>query len=194
MNGCRLRFVCSGLWFGRLLGDQSCDLGAGWLFDGSCSPLRGYAVPRIISFAALRQDLRLLDPLFPIDAAGNAEQLADTFNVCGAPGRNVLEAIDAVRLQPLLDIGVDGANALKIVAAFDRLPHHRLGRGYRHRGSRLFRVRRVLSVELFIIRVDGIIKRRINVVFDFLAGNFFRFFDRFLDDAHRTLMAGRTVE
>ncbi len=82
--------------------------------------LRRQTVARIIGLAAFRQNLRLLDPLLSVDPAGNAERLADALYVRCGPSGNVFEIVDAFRLQPLFEVGVDGANALEIVTAFDR--------------------------------------------------------------------------
>ena len=98
------------------------------------------AIARVIRFAALGQDLRLLNPLFGIDPARQSQTLIDTVDVGGCPKRHLLKAGDAEILQALLGGFIDGANALKIITAFeahwDILCCCGLGRSRRRHGPR----------------------------------------------------------
>ncbi len=71
---------------------------------------------RIRRLAAARQDLGLLDPVLAGDAAFIAEQTVETLHVGRRPVCDLAEARDTLHVQQLLDLGVDPANALQIVA------------------------------------------------------------------------------
>jgi hypothetical protein len=65
--------------------------------------------------AALGQHLRLLDPVLPVDAVGEAEGVADALDVGLHPGRDLLVAVNAQLVEAGLCRGVDQANALEVL-------------------------------------------------------------------------------
>lgn len=118
----------------------------------------------------------------------------------------MLEAVDAFHLQPLFEVGVDGADALEVIATFDRLPDDRLRRNQRHERSgflgdmRLFVFRffgfRLLDFDVFVlwffvfdnlvvINVDAFFVTIFDAVFDLLVDDVFRLIVAFFDDAQR---------
>lgn len=87
-------------------------------------------IARIVRFAALGQDLRLLDPLLALDAPRQVQQLVDAHDVGLGPPSHMGKRGDADAVQLFLGCFIDGTDAQEVVAAWARLG------GGRRRGCR----------------------------------------------------------
>jgi hypothetical protein len=65
--------------------------------------------------AALGQDLRLLDPVFLLDATFESERRADLLHVERAEPRDLLEAVDAQPGEALARIRIDAPDLGQII-------------------------------------------------------------------------------
>lgn len=77
-------------------------------------------IARIVRFATLGQDLRLLDPLLALDAPRQVQQLVDAHDVGLGPPGHMGEGSDADAVQLLLGRLIDGTDAQEVVAAWAR--------------------------------------------------------------------------
>src|SRR5262249_37842181 len=73
-------------------------------------------VAREGSVPAPAQDLRLLDPVLAADATTRAQLRVDARDVDGRPERNLGVAAHPLCKEELLDLGVDAADPLQVVA------------------------------------------------------------------------------
>ena len=96
--------------------------GPGRRLDGIGDRHAAVAAPRVVGLAAGRQDLRLPDPVLLLDTALEAERLVEALDVGGGETRDVLEAADAQVLEPVLQNGIDAADAGEVVARGRRRP------------------------------------------------------------------------
>ncbi len=65
---------------------------------------------RIICLAPSRQDLRLTEPILLLDAAFDAEPIAQDLDVGSVQRRQLLEVADAELVQLLLHAAIDAAD------------------------------------------------------------------------------------
>lgn len=129
---CRRRCWCRRCWRGNGRRGCLCWGGRGGRLRRWCRGLLLHltTIARIVRFATLGQDLRLLDPLLALYAPRQVQQLVDAHDVGLGPPGHMGEGGDADAVQLLLSRFIDGTDAQEVVAAWARLG------GGRRRGLR----------------------------------------------------------